>query len=146
MPVNVKQLKSLIELLEKHPSLAEIEVDGIRVAQHQSGAAPVTSTPVVHAAPVPSAPGPAPAEEPKAATPDNAITSPMVGTVYLAPSPEDPSFVSEGQTVAAGDTLCLVEAMKMFNKIKAGRGGVVKSILVENGQPVEFGQPLFVIE
>ena len=77
---------------------------------------------------------------------DNAQKSPMVGTFYRSPSPSAPAFVEVGQTVKEGQTLCIIEAMKLMNEIEAEKSGVVKAILVENGQPVEYGEPLFVIE
>jgi len=93
------------------------------------------------AAPAPAA-APAPPPEPKG----HALKSPMVGTFYRAPSPGAPSFVEVGQTVSKGQTLCIIEAMKLLNEIESDVAGTVKAILVENGQPVEYGQPLFLIE
>ncbi|XLM21412.1 acetyl-CoA carboxylase biotin carboxyl carrier protein, partial [Chromobacterium piscinae] len=81
-----------------------------------------------------------------AADTQNAMKSPMVGTFYRSPSPGAKSFVEVGQSVNAGDTLCIIEAMKLMNEIEADRSGVIKAILVEDGQPVEYGEPLFVIE
>ena len=101
------------------------------------------------AAPEPSTPpttNHAPAATPSAPTNGHELKSPMVGTVYLSPAPGSPEFVKVGQKVKAGDTLCLVEAMKMFNKIEADKAGTVSACLVENAQPVEYDQPLFVIE
>ena len=108
-------------------------------------AAPVQAAPVA-AAPAPSAAPAAPAPAPAARDLSNAQKSPMVGTFYRAASPSTPAFVEVGQTVKAGDTLCIIEAMKLMNEIEAEKSGVVKEILVENGQPVEFGEPLFIIE
>ena len=98
------------------------------------------------AAPVAAAPAAAPAEEAPAAIIGQIVRSPMVGTFYRTPSPDAKSFVEVGQKVNAGDPLCIVEAMKMMNQIEADKSGVVKAILVENGQPVEFDEPLVVIE
>ncbi|PTB87592.1 acetyl-CoA carboxylase biotin carboxyl carrier protein, partial [Pseudidiomarina aestuarii] len=95
------------------------------------------------------APAPAPAASAPVAEPEisgHVMRSPMVGTFYAAPAPGSPDFVTVGQQVKAGDTLCIVEAMKMMNQIEADKGGVVKQIMVENGEPVEFDQPLFIIE
>ena len=89
----------------------------------------------------PPAAAPAPAPEPKG----HALKSPMVGTFYRAPSPGAPSFVEVGQAVKEGDTICIIEAMKLMNEIEADASGTVKAILVENGQPVEYGQPLFIL-
>src|SRR5262249_17678886 len=98
------------------------------------------------ALPAAAAPQQAPAAPAKAPEPEgHLVRSPMVGTFYRAASPDGKPFVEVGQTVNAGDTLCIIEAMKLMNEIEADQGGVVKQILVENGQPVEYGQPLFVI-
>jgi acetyl-CoA carboxylase biotin carboxyl carrier protein len=116
----------------------------VRISRY--GAQP--AAPVAYAAPPAPAPGAAPAPveapAPEAAAPaaDNAVLSPMVGTFYRSPSPEAPSFVEVGQTVRVGDVLCIVEAMKMMNQIEADRAGTVTAIHVENGEAVEFDQPL----
>jgi acetyl-CoA carboxylase biotin carboxyl carrier protein len=141
----VRELSSLLE----ETNLTEIEVEKggirIRVARHGSvvtqgqAGGPVNVAPVTASISAPAAP----------AKPDDhpgAVTSPMVGTVYLRPSPEAAAFVDVGTKVVAGDKLLLIEAMKTFNDIVAPRGGTVTSILVEDGQPVEFGEPLLVIE
>jgi acetyl-CoA carboxylase biotin carboxyl carrier protein len=148
MAIDSKLVRELAELLAE-TGLSEIEVeDGerkIRVAR-QLMAAPVAQVAV--AAPAPAAAAPAAATTP-AATPaedhENAVKSPMVGTCYLAAEPGAPNFVSVGQTVKAGETLLIIEAMKVMNPITAPAAGVVKAILVENAQPVEFDQPLVVI-
>lgn len=107
-------------------------------------AAPVAPAPApVAAAPVAAAAAPS---APAARDLSQAQKSPMVGTFYRAPSPSAPPFVEVGATVKAGDTLCIIEAMKLMNEIEAEKSGVIKEILVENGQPVEFGEPLFIIE
>jgi len=136
--------------------LAEVEVERaglrIRVARHGAPAPqqqtyiPQAAQPVAHAAP---APAPVPvADTPEAATPEHpgAVKSPMVGTAYRRPSPEAKPFVEIGSTVKAGEKILLIEAMKTFNEIVAPRAGVVAAIFVEDGQPVEFGEPLLVIE
>lgn len=150
MAIDGKLVRELAELLAE-TGLSEIEVeDGerkIRVAR-QLTAAPVTQVAVAAPAPVaapaaaaaPAVPAAAPAEDNA-----NAVKSPMVGTCYLAAEPGAPNFASVGQTVKAGDTLLIIEAMKVMNPITAPAAGVVKAILVENAQPVEFDQPLVVI-
>jgi len=148
MQVDTKLVRELAELLND-TGLSEIEVeDGDRkikvcrniqaVAAPAAFAAPVA--PAAPAAPVPTA------EAAPAAAPANAVKSPMVGTAYLTPEPDAAPFVSVGDKVSAGDTLLIVEAMKVMNPITAPNGGTVKSIFVESGQPVEFDQPLMVIE
>ena len=149
--MDIRKVKKLIELLEES-NIGEIEIkegeESVRISRH--GNQPVA--PMAYAAPAPAA-GPAPAEtaasEPAApaAAPatDNAVLSPMVGTFYRAPSPDAASFVEVGQTVRVGDVLCIVEAMKMMNQIEADRAGTVTAIHVENGEAVEFDQPLISI-
>ena len=134
--MDLRKLKKLIDLVEES-GIAEIEVT--------EGEEKVRITRSV-AAPAPSAAPAAPAPAPAARDLSNAQKSPMVGTFYRAASPSTPAFVEVGQTVKAGDTLCIIEAMKLMNEIEAEKSGVVKEILVENGQPVEFGEPLFIIE
>ena len=153
--MDIRKVKKLIELLEES-NIGEIEIkegeESVRISRH--GNQPVA--PVAYAAPAPApapAAAPAPAEAPaaEAAAPaaapvaDNAVLSPMVGTFYRAPSPEAPSFIEVGQTVRVGDVLCIVEAMKMMNQIEADRAGTVTAIHVENGEAVEFDQPLISI-
>lgn len=148
MRVDVALVRQLAEMLDA-TGLTEVEVeDGdrkIRIARKAAAA------PAVHyAAPPPqtAAPAPAaPAAEPAAAAGHaNAVRSPMVGTAYLAAEPGSPPFSSVGKQVSAGDTLLIVEAMKVMNPITAPAAGTIKAILVENGQPVEFDQPLIVVE
>lgn len=147
MNIDSKLVRELAELLSDS-GLSEIEVeDGdrkIRVARQFTAAAPVayTSAPVA-AAPV-AAETPASPAAP-AAVPVDAVKSPMVGTVYLAPEPGAANFADVGKAVKAGDTLLIVEAMKVMNPILAPKAGTVQAVLVENGQPVEFDQPLVVI-
>ena len=148
MRIDVELVRQLAQMLDE-TQLTEIEVeDGgrrIRIARKAAAAA----APAVHYAPAPVA-APAAAVAPvEAAAPApsaNAVKSPMVGTAYLSPEPGAASFVSIGKTVAAGDTLLIVEAMKVMNPILAPSAGTVKAILVESGQPVEFDQPLVVVE
>ena len=146
MEVDADLVRQLAELLDD-TRLTEIEVqDGdrrIRVARNVAAAAPAMATPAAApAAPAPavSAPIASPAEHP------GAVKSPMVGTVYLSAEPEAAAFVAPGATVAAGDTLLIVEAMKVMNPIVSPRAGKVIAVLVDNGQPVEFDQPLVVVE
>ena len=150
--MDLRKLKKLIDLVEES-GIAEIEVtegeEKVRITR--SVAAPAMQTVYAPAAPVQAAiaaPTQSAAAESAPAVHDlsNAQKSPMVGTFYRAASPSTPAFVEVGQTVKAGDTLCIIEAMKLMNEIEAEKSGVVKEIFVENGQPVEFGEPLFIIE
>ena len=154
--MDIRKVKKLIELLEES-NIGEIEIkegeESVRISRHGNQPA----TPVAYAAPAPAAPAPvAPAAAPAEAAPeapapaaapvaDNAVLSPMVGTFYRAPSPDAASFIEVGQTVRVGDVLCIVEAMKMMNQIEADRAGTVTAIHVENGEAVEFDQPLISI-
>ena len=150
--MDLRKLKTLIELVESS-GIAELEVsegeERVRItrtaasAQHFS--APVA--PTILAAPVAAPIAAAPvAEAAKPAAPEgHVVKSPMVGTFYRSSSPGAKAFVDVGQSVNNGDTLCIIEAMKLLNEIESDQGGVIKAILVENGQPVEFGQPLFII-
>mgnify|MGYP001025073778 CR=1 FL=1 len=151
--MDLRKLKTLIELVETS-GIAELELqegeERVRITRTVSQA----QTPVMfHAAPAPVAPIAVPAAAapaPEAALPSapegHAVKSPMVGTFYRSASPGAPPFVEIGDTVAQGDTLCIVEAMKLMNEIESDASGTIKAILVENGQAVEFGQPLFIIE
>ncbi|ORF00845.1 acetyl-CoA carboxylase, biotin carboxyl carrier protein [Snodgrassella alvi] len=153
--MDLRKLKKLIDLVEES-GIAEIEVtegeEKVRItrttAAQQVYSAPVQQQPAVMAAPAAVPAEAAPAAAVPAAGPDlsKAMKSPMVGTFYRAASPTSAPFVEVGQTVNAGDTLCIIEAMKLMNEIEADHSGVVKEILVSNGQPVEFGEPLFIIE
>ncbi|VAW98905.1 Biotin carboxyl carrier protein of acetyl-CoA carboxylase [hydrothermal vent metagenome] len=150
--MDIRKVKKLIELLEES-GIAEIEIhegeESVRISRQAANA--VVAAPAAIAAPV-AAPVAAPASsEPAAETAKNEISghivkSPMVGAFYRSASPTAKAFVEVGQTVAVGDTLCIIEAMKLMNQIESDKAGVVKAILVENGQPVEYNQPLFVIE
>ncbi len=155
--MDLRKLKKLIDLVEES-GIAEIEVtegeEKVRITR--SVAAPAVQTvyaaaPAPVVAPPPAAPtasSPAAPAAPAAAPANhaNAQKSPMVGTFYRAASPTSDPFVEVGQTVKEGQTLCIIEAMKLMNEIEAEKSGVVKAILVENGTPVEYGEPLFVIE
>ena len=152
--MDIRKVKKLIELLEES-GIDELEIkegeESVRISRHSKtpaaqqfyAPAPMAAAPV--AAPVAAA---APVAEAAAAAPalkGTVIRSPMVGTFYRKPSPTSPNFAEVGQTVKKGDTLCIVEAMKMMNHIEAETSGTIESILVENGQPVEYDQPLFTI-
>jgi len=160
--MDLRKIKKLIDLLEES-NLAEIEIkegeESVRLARVPAGgyavAAPVAPAPVVQAAePARAAPAPAAAATISAEAvgkstkdvPDgHTVRSPMVGTYYASPAPDKPAFVKVGQQVKAGDTLGIIEAMKMFNPIEADVSGTVRAILVENGQPIEFDEPMFII-
>jgi len=146
--MDIRKVKKLIELLEES-GLAEIEInegdDSVRISRF-SAASPPPAAPMI-APPAPSATT-AIADEQVLTPPaeGHSMTAPMVGTYYSAPAPGAKSFVQVGSEVQVGDVLCIIEAMKMMNQIEADEAGRVVSILVENGEPVEFGQPLFIIE
>lgn len=154
--MDIRKIKKLIELVEES-GIAELEIsegeESVRISRNGTAApAPVqyaaAPAPVAAVAPAAAAaPAPAATEAAAPAVPaGHQVLSPMVGTFYRSPSPDAKSFVEVGQSVNAGDTLCIVEAMKMMNQIEADKSGVVTAILVEDGQPVEFDQPLVVIE
>ncbi len=148
--MDLRKLKTLIELVE-NSGIAELELtegeEHVRISRASSVAAPVqhvyAAAPQAPAAPVAAPAAAAPAAP--AAPEGHVVKSPMVGSFYRAPSPGAKSFVDIGQSVNAGDTLCIIEAMKLLNEIESDKAGVIKAILVENGQAVEFGQPLFII-
>jgi len=151
--MDIRKIKKLIELIESS-DIAELEIiegeESVRISCNPP-APVVAAAPVATPAPVVAIPAPAEGLSPPAVeAPDHpsgqTIDSPMVGTYYGAASPTSSPFVTIGQTVSIGDTLCIIEAMKMLNQIESDKSGVIKAILVENEQPVEFGQPLFVIE
>ena len=149
--MDLRKLKKLIDLVQES-GISELEVtegeEKVRIAKHMGVAAPATYiAPAPAAAPAPLAPAPGAAAEAAAPRlPDGEIVkSPMVGTFYRASAPGAKPMVDVGQTVAEGDRLCIIEAMKLMNEIESEFSGVVKAILVENGQPVEYGQPLFII-
>ena len=155
--MDIRKVKKLIEMLEES-AIDEIEIhedkDSVRVSRnlnapvavHAPAAAPAreiqaAAQPSSAAAEPPQAPEPAEAEEPE----DNIVRSPMVGIFYEAQAPGKPSFVDLGQTVAKGDVLCIIEAMKIMNQVESEKAGVVSRIMANNGEPVEYGQPLFII-
>jgi len=151
--LDIRKVKKLIELLEES-GLAELEIhegeESVRLTRPMSAAAPapVAAAASTAAQPLGAAAAADAEEEPEspAASTGYAVTSPMVGTFYRASSPGSDPFVEAGQRVTVGDTLCIIEAMKILNQIEADRAGVVADILVENGTPVEYGQPLLIID
>jgi len=154
--MDIRKVKKLIELLEES-GIAELEIqegeESVRISRYGSHApAPAPAAPAAQAPAAPPAPAPAPAadtgdDEAGSGLPSgHVVESPMVGTFYTASSPSSPPFVEVGQSVKAGETICIIEAMKILNQIEADASGTVKAILVENGSPVEFGEPLMIIE
>jgi acetyl-CoA carboxylase biotin carboxyl carrier protein len=154
--MDIRKVKKLIELLEES-GIDELEIhegeESVRISRYSQNAPAAAMAPQMYpaagfapaAAPVAAeAPAAAPAET-KPELSGHQVKSPMVGTFYTAPSPSSPSFAEVGQQVKEGDVLCIVEAMKMMNQIKADQSGTIEAILVENGQPVEYDQPLFTI-
>jgi len=152
--MDIRKVKKLIELLEES-GIAEIEIkegeESVRISRQGATAMPTFAAPM-YAPPLgmpgapPVAPPAAAIATPPAHSPDKAVTAPMVGTFYAAPAPGAKAFVELGSEVKPGDVLCIIEAMKMMNQIESDKAGRVVSILVKNGDPVEFGQSLFVIE
>ena len=148
--MDLRKLKKLIDLVEAS-GIAELEItegeEKVRIAKSIAGAPMMMS----HAPQMMHAPAPAAAPVVVAAPAEDAlpeghvVRSPMVGTFYRAPAPGSKNFAEVGQSVSAGDTICIIEAMKLLNEIETDQAGVIKAILVENGQPVEYGEPLFVI-
>lgn len=152
--MDIRKIKKLIELVEES-GITELEVQEEEGTVRISRAAPAVAPAAIQYAAAPVAPvatpaaasaAAAPAEAPAAEISGHQVRSPMVGTFYRSPSPEAKAFVDVGQTVKVGDALCIVEAMKMMNRIEADKAGVVKAILVNDGEAVEFDQPLIVIE
>jgi len=151
--MDLRKLKSLIELFESS-GIGELEIsegeERVRITRASSGAVqPVLVHSPVHAQPLTAVPTPAVIEAPAAATvaePEgHTVKSPIVGTFYRAGAPGSKPFVDVGDSVQVGDTLCIIEAMKLMNEIEADKAGIIKAVLVENGQPVEYGQPLVII-
>lgn len=153
--MDIRKVKKLIELLEQS-NVAEIEIhegeESVRISRHGAAqplfmpqALPMAAPAPVAAAAI-TAPDPVPGDELLDGLTGEIVRSPMVGTFYRAPAPGSAPFVEEGQKVKAGDTLCIIEAMKILNQIECESAGTVRRILVENGQPVEYNQPLFAIE
>lgn len=146
--MDLRKIKTLIDLVQES-GIAELEItegeEKVRISRH--GVAPpmpqyFQAPPALQPPPISAPAAPAAPVEPAG----HNLKSPMVGTFYRSPSPGSPSFVDVGQSVTKGQTLCIIEAMKLLNEIESDAAGVVKAILVENGQPVEYGQPLFIIE
>ena len=150
--MDIRKVKKLIDLLDES-GIHEIEIhegeESVRITRSASGtpmaAAPAPLPPAAPAAAAAPTAAPAGATEAAPELDGHRVTAPMVGTVYRAPSPGSKPFVEVGQTVEAGETLCIIEAMKMLNPIEADQSGTIRDILVENGNPVEYGQPLFII-
>jgi acetyl-CoA carboxylase biotin carboxyl carrier protein len=148
--MDIRKVKKLIELLEES-NIAEIEIhegeESVRISRASTLAPTILTAPAaaVPAAAAPAVADSAPAAAASAEPEGHIIRSPMVGTFYRAPSPGAKQFVTEGQSVSAGETLCIIEAMKILNQIESDISGKVLDILVENGQPVEYNEPLFVI-
>jgi acetyl-CoA carboxylase biotin carboxyl carrier protein len=152
--MDLRKLKKLIDLVEES-GISELELtegeEKVRISRNLSQAQVAmqyAAQPYMHAMPAPAAHAPvasaAEASAP-AAVEGHVVKSPMVGTFYRSPSPDAKSFVDIGSSVSTGDTLCIIEAMKLLNEIESDHTGVIKAILVENGQPVEYGEPLFII-
>jgi acetyl-CoA carboxylase biotin carboxyl carrier protein len=150
--MDLRKLKKLIDLVQES-GIAELEItegeEKVKIVKgghvSVSAAAPVHVAPIETRAPAPAAAAPAPAAEVPAGQEGHVVKAPMVGTFYRSASPDAKPFVEVGQAVKEGDTICIVEAMKLMNEIEADASGVVKAILVENGQPVEYGQALFIL-
>jgi acetyl-CoA carboxylase biotin carboxyl carrier protein len=156
--MDLRKLKKLIDLVE-HSGIAELEItegeEKVRISRTGVSAAPVVAAPApvvmpavapaTASTPVQAAASAPPVEQARDVPQGHIMKSPMVGTFYRAPAPGAKVFVEVGQTVAAGEVVCIIEAMKLLNEIEADQAGTIKAILVENGQPVEYGQPLFVI-
>lgn len=151
--MDIRKIKKLIELIEES-NIAEIEIhegeESVRINRY-GGQAPIVSTPPAIAAPAPAAAteNAANGNDEEEAEPEiegHAVRSPMVGTFYRSPAPGAKVFTDIGQSVSVGDTLCIIEAMKILNQIESDKAGVVKAILVDDAQPVEYDQPLFIIE
>jgi acetyl-CoA carboxylase biotin carboxyl carrier protein len=153
--MDLRKLKKLIDLVQES-GIGEIEItegeEKVRISRQPAGGPVIMASPSMQPmaygpASGPSAGTPASTTTPAPAEPKgHTLKSPMVGTFYRAPSPGAPAFVEIGQSVSKGQTLCIIEAMKLLNEIESDVSGTIKAILVENGQPVEYGQPLFVIE
>jgi acetyl-CoA carboxylase biotin carboxyl carrier protein len=155
--MDIRKVKKLIELLEES-GISEIEIkegeESVRISRHPTGTLHTITAPASYTAspgavaPTGAAPRAteAPGAGPAATTSENAVTAPMVGTFYAAPAPGAKAFVEIGSEVKPGDVLCIIEAMKMMNQIESDKAGRVVSVLVKNGDPVEFGQMLFIIQ
>jgi len=147
--MDLRKLKKLIDLVQDS-GIAELEItegeEKVRITSVVANMQTVyAAAPQMMSAPMPAVAAPVAAEVPPPQMEGNAVKSPMVGTFYRSPSPSAKAFVEVGQSVKVGDTLCIIEAMKLMNEIESDVSGVVKAILIENGQPVEYGEPLFLI-
>jgi acetyl-CoA carboxylase biotin carboxyl carrier protein len=152
--MDLRKLKKLIDLVEES-GISELELteggEKVRISRQPAGGHQVQFAPSYFQQPyaqAPAAPAAVAAPAAEAAAPvveGHVVKSPMVGTFYRQPSPDAKPFVEVGSSVSAGETLCIIEAMKLLNEIESDKGGVIKAILVENGQPVEYGEPLFII-
>ena len=149
--MDIRKIKKLIELLDES-GIAELEIkegeESVRISRQTTGYAQPMAAPAPMTAPLQAAPAGAATPAPAAAPVESGhqVKSPMVGTFYNKASPTSAPFVTQGQQVNAGDTLCIIEAMKMMNQIEADKSGTISAILVEDGSPIEFDQVLFVIE
>ncbi|MEE9344549.1 MAG: acetyl-CoA carboxylase biotin carboxyl carrier protein [Methylococcales bacterium] len=147
--MDIRKIKKLIELIDES-GIAEIEIvegdDSVRISRYGNAAPAPVVAPLAVAPPAPLSDSAVAQESKEEEINGHVVLSPMVGTLYLSPSPGAPAFVQIGKTVEVGDTLCIIEAMKILNQIDSEHTGVVVRVLVENGQPVEYNQPLFVIE
>jgi len=147
--MDIRKVKKLIELLEES-GIAEIEIhegeESVRISRQLFAAPAVVNAPLMPVAPLAAPVTAAAVDEDRLEPGQHAVTSPMVGTCYLSPSPSSPPFIGVGDSVHVGDVLCIIEAMKIMNQIDADRDGVISAVLAENGQPVEFEQPLFIIK
>jgi acetyl-CoA carboxylase biotin carboxyl carrier protein len=150
--MDLRKLKKLIDLVQES-GIAELEItegeEKVKIVKGGAVTLNAAAPMALAAAPAVALPAPAAAAaaaaEPDAAQEGHVVKAPMVGTFYRSPSPDAKAFVEVGQAVKEGDTICIIEAMKLMNEIEADASGVVKAILVENGQPVEYGQPLFIL-
>jgi acetyl-CoA carboxylase biotin carboxyl carrier protein len=144
--MDLRKLKKLIDLVQES-GIAELEItegeEKVKIVK--GGAVSVSAAPTAALLPAPAVAPAAAAAEPEPGQEGHLVKAPMVGTFYRSPSPDAKPFVEVGQAVKEGDTICIIEAMKLMNEIEADASGVVKAILVENGQPVEYGQPLFIL-
>jgi len=148
--MDLEEIKQILQLMDEN-ELAEFELerDGVRIALRKAGAAAPVLAAAVPQSPAPAAPTPAPAAQAAGEKLEEKIAyikSPMVGTFYVAPSPDSPPFVAVGEQVGKDDVVCILEAMKVMNEIKAELEGLIVEVLAENGEPVEYGQPLFRVE
>ena len=154
--MDLRKLKKLIDLVQES-RIAELEITegeekvkivkggAVSIAPASAAALGFAAAAPVEARPAPAAAAAPPAAEPEAGQEGHVVKAPMVGTFYRSPSPDAKPFVEVGQTIKEGQTICIIEAMKLMNEIEADASGVVKAVLVENGQPVEYGQPLFIL-